>query len=147
MNDKASTENIKPAFDPARDGWEPAQSAAFGTLVGPIWRKQVGERLRFGFIVAAKHMNRAGNVHGGMLMSLADQSMAMASRPANGGKRQATMELNIQFIGPAHLGEFVEAHPAVVRVTRSVVFMEAKMFVGERIVASANGIWKTFGNT
>jgi uncharacterized protein (TIGR00369 family) len=147
MNDKASTEDNKPVFDPASDGWEITQSAAFGTLVGPVWRRQAGEWLQFAFIVAPKHINRAGNVHGGMLMTLADQSMAMAARPATGGKRQATMELNIQFIGPAHLGEFVEARPAVVRVTRSVVFMEVKMFVGKRLVASANGIWKTFGES
>jgi hypothetical protein len=30
----------------------------------------------------------------------------------------------------------------VVRPTRSVVFMAVKMFVGDRIVATANGIWK-----
>ena len=145
MNDETAADRKNPAFDPASAGWEIGQSAAFGTLVGPIWRMEADDRLRFGFVVAPKHINRAGNVHGGMLMTLADQSMAMASRPAIGGKRQATMELNMQFIGPAHLGEFVEAHPAVVRVTRSVVFMEVKMFVGKRLVASANGIWKIVG--
>lgn len=145
MNDKTPDDGKNSAFDPASAGWEIGQSAAFGTLVGPVWRKEVGDRLHFGFIVAPKHINRAGNVHGGMLMTLADQSMAMAARPATGGKRQATMELNIQFVGPAHLGEFVEAHPTVVRVTRSVAFMEVKMFVGKRLVASASGIWKTFG--
>jgi hypothetical protein len=30
----------------------------------------------------------------------------------------------------------------VVRATRSVVFMEVKMFVDGRVVVSANGIWK-----
>jgi hypothetical protein len=29
-----------------------------------------------------------------------------------------------------------------VRVTRSVVFMQAKMFVGRRTVVTTNGIWK-----
>ena len=36
---------------------------AFGQLVGPIWQRDEGERLRFGLIVASKHTNRAGNVH------------------------------------------------------------------------------------
>ena len=68
--------------------------------------------------------------------------MAMTARQATGGKRHATIELNTQFIGAVRLGQFVEAHAEVVRATRSVVFMEVKMFVGGRIVVSANGIWK-----
>jgi uncharacterized protein (TIGR00369 family) len=130
------------AFDPASAGWEIVKNTAFGDLVGPIWRHEAGERLRFGFVVAPKHLNRAGNLHGGMLMTLADQAMAMTARKATGGKRHATIELNTQFVGGVRLGEFVEAHPEVVRATRSVVFMHAKMFVGTRVVVTTSGIWK-----
>jgi len=75
-------------------------------------------------------------------MTFADQSMAMTARQATGGKRHATIELNTQFIGTVRLGQFVEAEATVVRATRSVVFMEVKMFVDGRVVVSANGIWK-----
>jgi uncharacterized protein (TIGR00369 family) len=141
--------NDKPAisqadiFDPAANGWEEASNhTAFGDLVGPIWRREDDGRPRFGFIVAPKHLNRAGNLHGGMLMTVADQSMAMTARAATGAKSHATIELNIQFVGGVKLGEFVEAHPEVVRATRSLVFMQAKMFVGGRVVVTTNGIWK-----
>ena len=145
MNDQSPAVADLPAFDPAAHGWEMVQNTAFGTLVGPIWRQEEGERLRFGFVVAPKHLNRAGNLHGGMLMTLADQAMAMTARKASGGKPHATIELNIQFVGLVRLGEFVEAHPEVVRATRSVVFMQAKMFVGSRTVVTTNGIWKILG--
>ena len=145
MNDKAAAKDNKPAFDPAGAGWEVVQNTAFGNLVGPIWRREDGERLRFGFVVAPKHLNRAGNLHGGMLMTLADQAMAMTARKVTGAKRHATIELNIQFVGAVRLGEFVEAQAEVVRATRSVVFMQAKMFVGERVVVTTNGIWKILG--
>jgi uncharacterized protein (TIGR00369 family) len=143
MNDTVQTEAAE-AFDPAAQGWERISNhTAFGDLVGPIWRKEAGDgTLRFGFFVAPKHLNRAGNLHGGMLMMLADQSMAMTARVATGGKRHATIELNTQFVGSVKIGEFVVSHPEVVRVTRSVVFMRAKMFVGERVVVTTNGIWK-----
>ena len=141
MNDKPIADDAK-AFDPAGEGWEVVQTTAFGDLVGPIWMREEGEHLRFGFVVAPKHLNRAGNLHGGMLMTLADQSMAIAARKATGAKRHATIELNTQFIGSVQLGQFVEAQAEVVRATRSVVFMEVKMFVDRRIVVSANGIWK-----
>ncbi len=142
MNDISSAGEAKPAFDPAAHGWEIVNNTAFGTLVGPIWRHESGGQLRFGFVVNEKHLNRAGNLHGGMLMTLADQAMAMAARQATGGKRHATIELNTQFVGGVRLGEFVEAHPEVVRATRSIVFMQAKMYVGSRIVVTTNGIWK-----
>jgi uncharacterized protein (TIGR00369 family) len=145
MNDKISAENTAPAFDPAANGWEKLTGIGFGELIGPLWKRQDGDRLRFGFTVVQKHLNRAGNLHGGMLMTFADQAMAMTGREATGGKRHATMELNIQFIGAAHLGEFVAAHPEVVRLTRSVIFLQVKMYVGDRIVVSSNGIWKIIG--
>jgi uncharacterized protein (TIGR00369 family) len=140
MNDKPVMEPA--AFDPARAGWRIiSNNTAFGDLVGPIWRLD-GERPRFGFVVAAKHLNRTGILHGGMLMTLADNAMAIAAREAIGSKRHATIELNIQFVGGVKLGEFVEAYPEVVRATRSLMFMAAKMFVGDRVVVTTNGIWK-----
>ncbi|MGH6670561.1 MAG: PaaI family thioesterase [Xanthobacteraceae bacterium] len=142
MNDRPQAADAT-AFDPAAQGWEEiVNHTAFGDLVGPIWRREQNGQPRFGFVVAPKHLNRAGNLHGGMLMTVADQSMAMTARQATGGKPHATIELNIQFVGGVKLGEFVESHPEVVRVTRSVVFMQAKMFVGKRMVVTTNGIWK-----
>ncbi len=150
MNDKpapaapaaAAAAAAAAAFDPASAGWQIFPNTPFGELVGPIWQRDVGGLMHFGFVVAPKHLNRAGILHGGMLMTLADQSMAIAARHATGSKRHATIELNIQFIGAVQLGEFVEARPALVRATRSLTFMEAKMFVGERLVVATNGIWK-----
>ena len=142
MNEKPILEP-NAAFDPAADGWEQISNhTAFGDLVGPIWRKDENGVPLFGFTVAPKHLNRAGNLHGGMLMTLADQSMAMTARVATGGKRHATIELNTQFVGGVKIGEFVVSYPEVVRATRSVVFMRATMLVGKRVVVTTNGIWK-----
>ena len=77
-----------------------------------------------------------------MLTTFADQAMGMTARTRTGGKKHATIELNMQFVGSVRLGEFVEAQCEVVRATRSIVFMRAKMVVGTRIVATASGIWK-----
>ena len=45
----------------------------------------------------------------------------------------------------AQIGEFIEAKCKVVRRTRSLVFMSAELVAGERIVATANGVWKALG--
>jgi uncharacterized protein (TIGR00369 family) len=142
MNDKPEAMEAA-AFDPAAQGWEAiVNHTAFGDLVGPIWKRPEGEPLRFGFVVAPKHLNRAGILHGGMLMTAADQVMAMTARATSNAKRHATIELNIQFVDGVKLGEFVEAEAEVVRATRSLVFMRGTMHVGNRTVASTNGIWK-----
>jgi len=140
MNDKTMTEAEN--FDPAAHGWERVQGHNFGELVGPIWRR--GDAL-FGFIAGDKHRNHIGIVHGGMLMTFADQAMGMTGRRSTGEKPHATIELNMQFVGTVKVGDFVEAHCDVVRQTRSILFVASKLKVGSRIVATGSGIWKILG--
>src|SRR3569623_591485 len=127
MNDKVSGAAAAPALDPAADGWVMQDGAEYTTMVGPFWMKEFGKELRLAFLAERRHLNRAGNVHGGMLMTFADQVMALTARRATGDKRHATIELNIQFVGAVHLGNFVVAQAEVVRTTRSVTFMRATM--------------------
>ena len=121
--------------------------AGFNRFIGPLYRLGDGgdgSTKHFVFVVIDKHMNAAGTVHGGMLMTLADQAMAFTARKHT-RKAHATMELHIHFVGVVRVGEFVEVRTEVVRATRSVVFLEAKMFVGDRLVVAASGIWKIIG--
>jgi uncharacterized protein (TIGR00369 family) len=140
MNDKATTDGA--TFDPAANGWERVTAHNFGELIGPVWRK--GDAL-FGIMTADKHRNHRSMLHGGVLMSFADQAMGMTGRRLTGDKPHATIEMNMQFIAGVKIGDFVEAHCEVVRETRSVLFIESKLKVGTRIVASASGIWKILG--
>jgi uncharacterized protein (TIGR00369 family) len=142
MNDRAAAE--RPDFDPAANGWERVKAHNFGELIGPIWRRGAAV---FGFIAADKHRNHVGIVHGGMLASFADQAMGMSGRRASGDKPHATIAMNMQFIGAVQIGDFVEAHCDVVRQTRSLLFIDSKLKVGARVVASASGIWKILQDT
>ena len=131
-------------FDPAAAGWEIVESPGFGDLIGPIWRR--GDN-RFGFVAAAKHINIFNVVHGGMISTFVDQSMGMTAFYANNCKRQATIELSVQFIGAVRLGDFVVADCEVGRLTRSIIFMRCKASVGTRTVATASGVWKVAGES
>jgi len=141
MNDEIAA-GAAGVFDPARAGWTLVKPIGFGELVGPLWRRGDG---RFGFVVEKKHLNFVEIVHGGMLATFADQAMGMTSQRATGSKPHATIELNIQFVDAIRLNEFVEAHCEVVRLTRAIVFMQCKIIVGTRTVATATGIWKIRG--
>ena len=141
MNDTTS-----PApFDPAAAGWERYQADGFIGLVGPFWQRARGDSFVYGFLAETKHHNRRGVVQGGMLMTFADRSMGMTCWYANERQAQATVQLDMHFVDAVQVGEFVEAKCTVVRRTRSLVFMSAELVVGTRIVATANGVWKTLG--
>ncbi len=143
----------KPApFDPASAGWEPygLDDTGFIGLVGPFWsRPQKSETgadsFLYAFMAETKHHNLRGVVQGGMLMTFADRSMGRTCFYANDRQPQATIQLDMHFIDAVAVGEFVEAKCRVVRRTRSVVFMAAELVVGDRVVATANGVWKTLG--
>jgi acyl-coenzyme A thioesterase PaaI-like protein len=64
---------------------------------------------------------------------------------ANNRKPQATIQLDVHFIESVQIGEFVEARCRVIRRTRSLIFMSAELLVGNRVVATANGVWKALG--
>ena len=134
-----------PPFDPAAAGWELYRDEGFIGLVGPFWSRPNGDSFLYAFMAESKHHNRRGVVQGGMLMTFADRSMGMTCWYANERQPQATVQLDMHFVDAVQVGEFVEAKCRVVRRTRSLVFMAADLVVGPRVVATANGVWKTLG--
>lgn len=132
-------------FDPAAAGWQP-YGEGFAGHVGPLWSMtRANGETAYGFLAQTHHLNPVGNVHGGMLMTFIDDALSLAARAETGGVRQATIQLNVHFIGAVKAGDFVEARCQVMRRARSVIFLRADCHVGSRIVASADGIWKLFG--
>lgn len=129
--------------NPADEGWTIRDDEpGLMTFVGPLWQRNEEEGPAFGFLVEEKHLNRRGVVHGGMLMTFADQALGLTSRDLNEDLPQATVQLDTQFIAPVMPGEFVEARAQMLRRTRSIIFMKGILTVDERVVASAQGVWK-----
>ncbi|MGQ7791317.1 PaaI family thioesterase [Faunimonas sp. B44] len=123
-------------------GWETIPEEGFLGHVGPLWQWTGADGPRFGFIAEPKHHNKRGVVQGGMLMTFADRSMALAGRAITGNMPQATIQLDIHFVSAVDIGEFVESRAEVVRRTSSLLFIRGTLSVGDRIVATGNGIWK-----
>ena len=127
---------------PADLGWSANREPGFTAVVGPVWERPEGDRIRYGLLTHVMHANLNGIVHGGLIAVFADFALAMESRRVNQGAQQATIQLDIHFADAVQIGEFIEADCVVTRATRSVTFVTGRILVSERVVATANGIWK-----
>jgi acyl-coenzyme A thioesterase PaaI-like protein len=80
-----------------------------------------------------------------MLMTFADRSMGMTCWYANERQPQATVQLDMHFVDAVQVGEFVRSQVPGGAPHALAVFMAAELVVGTRVVATANGVWKTLG--
>lgn len=120
------------------------QVVGFNRFVGPFYRLPDLEdgRTRFAFVIAEKHMNAVGTVHGGMLMAFADVAMSQTARVGTAATGGNTVSLNCDFVGPGRLGDVVEARARVSRRARTMVFLSADLVAGDRLLLVATGLWK-----
>jgi uncharacterized protein (TIGR00369 family) len=130
------------------EGAEEVSIGGFNRYVGPLYRLPDGEDgalKRFVFVAVDKHMNAAGSVHGGMLMALMDVAMSRTSRLISGAPRCSTVSLSCDFVGPGRLGDLIEARIRSPRQTRTMVFLTGELVAGDRMLMTANGLWKVAG--
>jgi acyl-coenzyme A thioesterase PaaI-like protein len=126
-----------------RDGWVVGGSnSPFLDLVGPVWRRIEGDKLRFGIFVSEKHDNSQRRAHGGVIMTFCDEGMGVTANAARPGEILFTVSFDCQFTSGATEGEFVEVLCEVVRATRSLMFMRSTCMIGDRVVAICSGVWK-----
>ena len=130
------------SFDPAKAGWQAIEAAAFVDLIGPVWRRRTPDGTWYGLVVADKHGNRSGFAHGGVLTTLLDTALGLASSDAQGDHKQATISLNVQFFALVRLGDFITVECQVVKATRTLMFMQGTLRAGENVCAIAQGTWK-----
>ncbi len=125
------------------EGAENISLRGFNLHAGPFYRlPDDGAVRRFAFIALEKHMNAAGTVHGGLLMTFADIAMSRTSRLASGAQSCSTVSLSCDFAGAGRLGDLIEIRVHVTRQTRTLVFLSSQMTAQERVLMGAQGLWK-----
>lgn len=124
-------------------GFEPLPArGGFEEVIGPIHVKQVDGAYVCGVAAEPRHANRRGVIHGGMLISLADHTLGMIVSHALERQPCATISLNTDFLSSARAGDWIECRGRITRATRSLVFITGELRVGDRLIATATGIWK-----
>lgn len=135
----------RPNEDPAGEvppGYVPCPLSVgdFGDSIGPFFMRPDGSG--FACRMARRHSNPLGVVHGGVLMTLADQVLGLTVHRATGLEPSATVSLNCDFVEGARPGDLIEGEAEVTRVTRSLVFAQGRLRCGDRLILTASGLWK-----
>lgn len=98
---------------------------------------------QFKAMVHDYHLNPGGTTHGGFIMSLMDSGMGTAAHRALGPKvRAATISFDVKFISASTTGDLLIGTAKVLKKTRSLVFMQGEVRCGEKLISTAEGIWK-----
>ena len=106
-----------------------------------FYRRDEEGNLIIAFWIKKENCNSANVAHGGMLMSIADYSLASASMPSR-DKYVATISFRSEFIAPAKIHSLAEVHTSITRATKSLVFGEGKIYCEGKIVFSFSGVVK-----
>ncbi|OUR75331.1 hypothetical protein A9Q83_18065 [Alphaproteobacteria bacterium 46_93_T64] len=117
----------------------------FPEKIGPLYFRRDGDEYEFGFLVEKHHTNFNGMLHGGMMMAFADEMMGIQVYNAIGKRPCVTISLNFDFIAGAKQGEWVTLKSSITRQGLSVVFIRGELLVGDKIILTADGIWKIIG--
>lgn len=110
---------------------------------GPFYFEQKrGEPVVVRFRAQEHHMNGGGAMHGGCYMTFADSALFAIAWEELEGWHSVTMTMASEFLGPAFVGELMEAKGEVTKAGRSVVFVRGMIYADGRPCFSFSGTIK-----
>ena len=125
---------------PLTDPWEPLFSRQSGD--------GSSEAIHLALEIREAHCNARGFAHGGLISALADNAMGhsavlQARRRAGAEKASAlTVSLMLDFIDSAQVGDCVEFQPTVLKVGRTLAFVDCRVVCGERLIARGSASFR-----
>lgn len=133
--------------DPANPGWhrwELKDKTRFnGQVLGTALVQKRGERIGVMRIIPRDplHTNAAGNIHGGVIMALADISLFSAGYLVSGidPGGAVTVDFSMQFIGAGNLLQPVDSEVEMLRETRRLAFLRGLVVQGDAAIAAFSG--------
>lgn len=127
-------------------GWMVWLGDPFEDRAGPFYaREEDGGRMVCAFRAEPRHMNGAGFMHGGCLMTFADSAIFFIARDALGESMGVTLHMSTDFLESAHVGERIEARGEVVRAGGKTIFVQGLATADGRPVLRFDAIIRKVG--
>jgi len=118
----------------------------YETQSGPYYFKvEADGSTRCAFRAEKKHMNGGGFMHGGCMMTFADFALFALAYEELKETHAVTVSLNGEFVGPAHVGDLVEATGEVVKAGKSMIFIRGMLSTGGAPMMTFSGVIKKVG--
>ena len=127
------------------DGFRPiVVGGPFMAHNGPLYGQWTGQRLLLGFRVEERHTNPLKMCHGGMLATFADMVIPCAAfyQADMASRFLPTVSLQVDYMGSAKLGAWVQSEAQVLRTTRNLLFGQALITADGEPALRVSGIFK-----
>ena len=116
---------------PVTDPWE------------PLYSRKTEDAVILGLMAQAAHTNSRGFVHGGLISALADNAMGLSCSHRLGGEASlVTVNLTLDFLGSAQVGQWLEFTTAFVKTGGTLSFAQAFVTADGQPCARTNGVFK-----
>ncbi len=116
---------------------------AFEDLIADYYfRREDDGRIRCVTRCEPRHLNGAGFMHGGAIMTFADYCLFMIGQDALDGGRGVTATFTAEFVGAVSVGDLLECTGEVIRAGRSMIFLRGLIVTGSEPVMSFSGVIK-----
>jgi uncharacterized protein (TIGR00369 family) len=109
----------------------------------PLYSRRIDDAVEIGLTASAAHANSRGFVHGGLIAALADNAMGLScGQKIDGASGLVTVNLAIDYLGTAAIGQWLQITPSVVKAGASLCFAQAIVTADGRPCARANATFK-----
>ena len=124
---------MNPEFEPPAGFQRHQRSSPMTAPWEPLFARDQDGVISLGLQVREPHCNGRGFAHGGLMASLADNAMgysavAQAKRQLDPPPRSAlTVGLALDYLDVAHIGDWLEIRPQVLKLGRSLAFCDCRL--------------------
>jgi len=113
----------------------------------PIFSRRTAQAVQIGLHIRDAHCNSRGFVHGGLISALADNAMGLsaghlAQQTAGEQRRPVTVNLAVDFTGTGKVGQWLSFEPRVLKLTRTLAFVDCVVLADGAILARANATFR-----
>jgi acyl-coenzyme A thioesterase 13 len=106
--------------------------------LGGFMSKGDGNDLQIGLLVGQKHLNARGSLHGGVIATLVDVAFGYMIVARDGGRRQLTASVKVDYRSSAGLNEWLEAFIEQVERDGRKTKVTGRIVSGERVIVEAS---------
>ena len=125
-------------------GFEPHfRKSPFTDPWEPLYSKKTDKSVSIGLRLARPHTNSRGLIHGGLIASLADNSMGYSCGQAMGWTTSfVTVSLAVDYIGSAQIGQWLAVECEVIKTGSTLCFAQSLIKADNVAIARANGTFR-----